>query len=126
MAMESTTLVIVLFPARGLTSPQLLVDALHSTASKYFSRRGWDSLLGSRITFDDKAPQIWGAVDKTLLGSLTEMIRLAKYELENDIDDLSEAMDSTNWAPLSAIGMEAPMWILDKLVGKKLNYKPIY
>lgn len=119
IAMESTTCVIVLFPARGLTNPLKLLDTFRTTAFAYFARRGWDGLLGHRISFDNNPIRFWSASDRPLLGTITEMIRLAKYDIEEGMVDLMEVMDSTNDAPLSTIGMEAPAWILDRLTGRK-------
>jgi hypothetical protein len=118
-AMESTTLVTVIFAAKGLTSPERIADALRATVAGYFSRRGWASLLGNRIAFDNHTPRFWAAADRTMLGSLVEMVRLASFDIEELTDDLEDVMDRTNDAPMSAIGMDAPEWILDKLAGKK-------
>ena len=118
-AMESTTLVTVIFASKGLASPEKMADALRATVAAYFSHRGWDSLLGNRIAFDNHTSRFWAAADRTMLGSLVEMVRLASFDMEQLTDDLEEVMDRTNDAPMSAIGMEAPEWILDKLAGKK-------
>ena len=50
---------------------------------------------------------------------MVEMVRLASYDIEELTGDLMEVMDRTNNAPMSAIGMNAPEWILDRLAGKR-------
>ena len=118
-AMESTTLVTVLFPAQGLTNAQSLADALCSTIAAYFAHRGWTALLGRAIAFDDQPLKFWAATDRTMIGSIVEMVRLASWDLEELTDDLTKVMDRTNDAPMSPIGMDAPDWILDRMAGKR-------
>jgi hypothetical protein len=120
--MESSTLVTVLFPARGINTSRELVEVLGATVIRYFARRGWGSLLGKQIAFDTETSKFWAAADRTMLGSMVEMIRLSKFDIEDGTEDLETVMDRTNDAPMSAIGMEAPEWVLDKLAGKKSTY----
>ena len=68
VAMESTTLVTVLFLSKGLTNSDRMTDALRTTVAKYFDYRGWGGLLGKQISFDNGATRFWAASDRTMIG----------------------------------------------------------
>ncbi len=116
-AIESNTLVTVLFYGIGINSIQNFERALRQSIINLFARRGWASLLDQQVSFDTDGIRITRILDRRIMGSLNEMTRLAHYEIEHS-DSLDIATDRINEAPMSLIN-SAPEWLLDKMIGKK-------
>jgi hypothetical protein len=113
--MESSSLVTILFPARGVLLVESFLQAFRTTVLSHFSRQGWISVLGRELAFDENLAELWAATDRRLLGTLNEMIRLSKWDIIDGYDSLDDVMARTNEAPMSLVGMESPRRILQAL-----------
>jgi hypothetical protein len=121
VALDSGTLASVLFPGKGIVSANDLADAMRSAIMKMFKRNGWLFTLGRYVDFDHLQPEILPTAEKTVIGSLTEMVRLIRGHLEYGDSDIDAIVDQVNRAPMSLIGMKAPEWLLDDLSKKAPN-----
>jgi len=121
VALDSGTLATVLFPGKGIVSANDLADAMRFAIMKMFKRNGWLFTLGRYVDFDQSQAEILPTAEKRVLGSLTEMVRLIKGDLEYGDRDIDAIINQVNQARMSLIGMNAPKWLLDDLSKKAPN-----
>jgi hypothetical protein len=113
-ALESSTLVTVLFRAIEINSIQDFEQALRQSIMDLFTRRNWKQLLGRQVHYDSNGIHIGKIADRRLMGSLNEMTRLAHWEIDHS-ENIDIATDRINEAPMSLIS-SAPEWLLDKMI----------
>jgi Domain of unknown function (DUF6933) len=115
-ATETSTLVTVVMPGRGITSPITFAENLMSSISATFFRKHWDRLLGTIIAFDSPTNvEFKAAVDRRIIGSQNDLIHVAQWQLESDTTDIDAVIDQINQTPMSLTGMRASVWILEDL-----------
>jgi hypothetical protein len=116
-ALESKTLVTVIFPGSGIISIENFEKALRQSILNLFNRRGWEMLLDQEVSYDSAGIIIEKALDRRLMGCLNEMTRLAHYEIE-DFESIDTVIDRINEAPMS-VTQSASEWLLDEMIGRK-------
>jgi hypothetical protein len=83
---ESTTLYSFLFHGKGIVDGQALTHTAKKLIEAKFKEKGWMSILGSTISFDQSEPTFLAAQDRRVLSSQNDMVKILKAQIGDQMD----------------------------------------
>lgn len=123
---ESLTLYSLLILGRGVVDGETFASVAYQTIRAKFEEQGWSRLLGSHVAFDTEAPIFLAAQDRSVIASVSEISRMARFELESSQRSIDAHTDWINQIPYSKRGkMGIPVMTVDSLAGYTGRKRPI-
>ena len=123
---ESLTLYSLLMLGRGIVDGDSFASVARQTVRAKFEREGWSGLLGSHLAFDNEAPLFLAAQDRSVIASVNEISRMARFGIEGKQSSIEAHTDWINQVPYSKRGkMGIPVMTVDELAGYKGRKRPI-
>lgn len=113
---ESTTLVSILLPGRGITTPEACFETFHREILLYFDYRGWGLVTRRFIQSDGKKVSFRKTTNRRVLGSMIDLKWQAQWTMEQRSSSMIEVNDEMNRNPMSYLKMDSPEERIKKLL----------
>ena len=123
---ESLTLYSLLILGRGIVDGAAFGRIARQIVGAKFEEEGWSHLLGNRVAFDTGEPIFLAAHDRSVIASIGEISRMAKFEIEGHERSLDIHTNWINQIPYSKRGkMGIPVMTVDTLAGYQGRKRPL-
>ena len=123
---ESLTLYSILILGRGIIDGTAFATIARQMVGAKFEVEGWSHLLGNRVAFDTGEPIFLAAQDRSVIASISEISRMAKFAIEGHERSLDTHTNWINQVPYSKRGrMGIPVMTVDTLAGYPGRKRPL-